>query len=122
MQQIYDVVITEWETENKGTYSSTEFHLEYKIRKNNGTLRNDIGSDASKAQQLTITTNNADGTFKIDSVTVVTELDSSDLPPVDYNVGNIVLVSAISLIVLIASFLGIKTAFKKTKAKKVSDA
>ena len=121
MQQIYDVVITEWETEVQGSYTKTQIDLEYKIRKNNGTLRNDMDSDSSKSQKIMVTTNNSAGVAKIDAVTVVTYLESEDLPPVSYNVANIVWVSAASFVLVAAAVLGLAVTFKKTKRKIISD-
>lgn len=70
MQKLYDVNITKLTSEEvsgkNGTYTKYEFILEYKILKNNGTFRNDIG-DGSKKQYITITTES--GKLLIDSIT-----------------------------------------------------
>ena len=68
MQQIYGVLITESPEIREGAYVRTDIELEYKIRKNNGTLRADMGSDAVKKQVLRITTNNDNGKSLIDSI------------------------------------------------------
>ena len=70
MQQIYDVCITNIRLsateENGKTYQSYEFWLEYKIRENNGTFRNDVGSDGAKPEMFIITDRNGD--VKIDAI------------------------------------------------------
>ena len=69
MQKLYDVSITKLTVSNaagkNGTYEIYEFILEYKILKNNGTFRKDIG-DGSKKQYLTVTTES--GGFLISSI------------------------------------------------------
>lgn len=69
MQKLYEVKITKESVEpiaeNGGNYTKFVFVLEYKIFKNNGTFRNDIG-DGSKRQYITVTDRN--GELGIDSV------------------------------------------------------
>lgn len=55
MQQVYDILLTKMETKHiqpeKGReYVQYEFTVEYKIHKNNGTFRTDIGLDESRKQ------------------------------------------------------------------------
>lgn len=72
MQQIYSAVITavsEREDEQTGTKTYV-YRLKYKIRRNNGTLRLDMGSDCYREQELLIKGNSDDSELKIYSVTV----------------------------------------------------
>ena len=68
MQQLYNIkvtYITDTTTEGDGyTYSSQDFWLEYMIRKNNGTFRNDMASDCIKKEYVRIT--NRNGELEID--------------------------------------------------------
>ena len=75
MQQVYDIKIT-WDgksaqtDENGKTFTQYQYVVEYKIRQNNGTFRDDIDSDASR-KQLFILSNAASGAsdvFLIDRV------------------------------------------------------
>ncbi len=70
MQKLYDVNITkdssEIVSEDGGDYTKYIFVVEYKIFKNNGTFRNDIG-DGSKKQYITVT--DRYGELLIDSIT-----------------------------------------------------
>ena len=54
MQQIYDIKFTKVriseQTDGEINYTQYEYEVEYKIRKNNGTFRTDIGSDAARTQ------------------------------------------------------------------------
>lgn len=62
-QRIYDIVITKTSAgyeEDGNTYRTYE--VKYKIMKNDGTFRNDIGSDETRAQYITLVTNE-NGTF-----------------------------------------------------------
>ena len=63
MQRLYDIKITKvsesQQSGEKGKYTQYEYEVEYKIRKNNGTFRTDIGSDASRKQYFVI----SDSTF-----------------------------------------------------------
>ena len=62
MQQLYNIkvtYITDATAESDGyTYSSQDFWLEYMIRKNNGTFRNDMASDCIKKEYVRITNRN----------------------------------------------------------------
>lgn len=55
MQQVYDILITRVEVtdvvdEKLGKYTQYEYTVEYKIHKNNGTFRTDLGHDDSRKQ------------------------------------------------------------------------
>ncbi len=63
MTQLYDIKITNFGqqkvTDKKlGTYTEYRFVLQYSIHKNNGTFRNDIGSDGNAATYIIITDRN----------------------------------------------------------------
>lgn len=68
MQQLYCIkitYITDTTTETNGySYSSQDFWLEYMIRKNNGTFRNDMPSDCIKKEYVRVTNRNGD--YRID--------------------------------------------------------
>ena len=68
MQQLYNIkvtFITDTSTESNGySYSSQDFWLEYMIRKNNGTFRNDMPSDCIKKEYVRVTNRNGD--YRID--------------------------------------------------------
>ena len=69
MQKLYDVNITKESAEpitEDGDYTKYIFVVEYKIFKNNGTFRNDIG-DGSKKQYITVT--DRTGELEIDAIT-----------------------------------------------------
>lgn len=68
MQKLYDVNITKESSEQiteNGNYTKYIFVVEYKIFKNNGTFRNDIGN-GSKKQYITVT--DRTGELEIDAV------------------------------------------------------
>ena len=70
MQQLYNIKITYVqmleEVVDGNTVTSYDYWLEYMIRNNNGTFRNDIGSDGSKTLLFTLI---GDGTqVKIDAI------------------------------------------------------
>lgn len=70
-QKIYDIKITEIQTESKsdGNKSFIEYtySIEYRIRHNNGSLRNDIGSDQIKKQYVKLSDRNGIGVL-IDNI------------------------------------------------------
>ena len=115
MQEIYEVIVVEDFTVREGDYLRTDFELEYKIRNNNGTLRDDMGSDASKKQYVTVTTNNKKGIPLIDSITVVnTEFKENTEAP-KLNTANIATVSVVAFLVNSVAIFFAALAFVKTK-------
>ena len=63
MTQLYDIKITNFgqqtiSDKKLGDYTEYHFVLQYKIHKNNGTFRSDIGSDGSAATYIIITDRN----------------------------------------------------------------
>ena len=69
-QKIYDVMITyePAESSTDGNYTKSVYSVEYRILKNNGTFRNDIG-DGSRKQYITVIKEN--GEYRIDSLVTV---------------------------------------------------
>ncbi len=69
MQRVYDIVITKEREQavtdsESGKYNEYIYSVEYKIRKNDGTYRTDIGHDASRPQYFQLT--DREGSVKID--------------------------------------------------------
>ncbi len=59
MQQVYDILITRIEVNDMvsdefGRYTQYEYTVEYKIHKNNGTFRTDLGHDDSRKQYFVL--------------------------------------------------------------------
>lgn len=101
MQQLYNIkvtYITDTTTESNGyTYSSQDFWLEYMIRRNNGTFRNDMASDCIKKEYVRIT--NRDGEYEID---VLAPFKTEIKQQQNIESGTIVAIAGVSLLVIIA--------------------
>jgi len=70
-QMIYETSIyRRSETIEKNGDKLISYRLEYKIHRNNGQFRNDVGSDGIRPQNLTLRVSN-DGTVKIESLVTV---------------------------------------------------
>ncbi len=67
MQMIYDIRVAPEESFDENTLA---FRVEYKIRKNNGTLRDDMESDVSRAQIFTLVPNGYE--YLIDNIVLYT--------------------------------------------------
>ncbi len=72
MQRLYDICITlvnqtSVNPDDGKAYTQYEFEVEYKIRMNNGTYRNDIGHDESKKQYFIIS-NSTGEEYLIDQI------------------------------------------------------
>lgn len=72
MQQVYDILITRVEVtdivdEEFGKYTQYEYTVEYKIHKNNGTFRTDLGHDDSRKQYF-ILSDSTDSQVLIDQI------------------------------------------------------
>lgn len=65
-QMIYDIKIEKLGEGTVRGMDSYSYNVSYKIHKNNGTFRNDIGSDGSKTLNFTLV--DQDGTILIDSI------------------------------------------------------
>lgn len=71
MQKIYDIKVSPYSEEEKktadgGSYTEYIYALDYKIRKNNGTLRPDLASDGIRTQYILIT--DREGELLIDRI------------------------------------------------------
>ena len=70
MQKLYNITLTRADTQIEGdgadTYTMYGYVVEYMIRHNNGTFRNDLGSDSIRAQYMVIS--DREGEWKIDQV------------------------------------------------------
>ena len=70
MQKLYDITIATYSEEEKSEdgekYTEYIYSLEYKIRRNNGSLRSDMGSDCVRTQYFLITSRS--GEWKIDNI------------------------------------------------------
>ena len=115
MQQIYDIVITEEYTLKEGKHLRTDIKLEYKIHKNNGTLRDDVESDLVKEQYLTLTTNNTEKVFLIDSMNTKEYIGNDQFQNTEYNIGNLIAVGCACIALTVASLIAVVIVFKKTK-------
>ncbi len=115
MQQLYNIKITyinDATTETDGySYPSQDFWLEYMIRKNNGTFRNDMPSDCIKKEYVRIT--NRNGNYRIDVLspykTVAPQRQQTDT-------GTIISIAAVSLIV-ISGVIGVSVFITKKYEK-----
>lgn len=72
MQRLYDIKLsrrsaTQVRPEGGGAYMQYEFFVEYKIQKNDGTFRTDIGHDESR-RQLFVLTERGSGKALIDNI------------------------------------------------------
>jgi hypothetical protein len=101
MQQLYNIkvtYITDTTTESNGyTYSSQDFWLEYMIRKNNGTFRNDMASDCIKKEYVRITNRNRD--LRID---VLAPFNTEVKEPQKIETIDIVSIVSVSVLVVVA--------------------
>ena len=66
-QMIWQVEITETEAKTENGVARTTYCLEYRIYRNNGTYRRDVGSNAARPEYLTLI-EIADGEYRIDSL------------------------------------------------------
>ncbi len=76
MQRVYDIVITKIRErsvsdEESGKYIEYIYEVEYKINRNDGTYRTDIGHDASRSQYFQLT--DRDGQVQIDRLMYMME-------------------------------------------------
>lgn len=79
MQQVYDVVITMYsEEKNNEDLLYCTYELKYKIHMNNGTLRNDMGSDCYRVQQIIMLENGESGELEIITVNTFSDRTEQD--------------------------------------------
>ncbi len=111
MQQVYDVMITLIsETRDEVTDTATYVcELKYKIRRNNGTFRADMGSDVFREQTITILEDTASGEADIINVTTY----SSNLPTEKVVAWKVAVVAAASLAILAADIVVCTKMLKK---------
>lgn len=113
MQQLYNIRITYVQTLTEEVdgelLTSCDYWLEYKIRKNNGTFRNDMESDCIREEYVRIT--KRDDRIGIDVLTPYTTkpIESEIIKPED-----IILISVIAIVTLVA-FIGISVYTVKRK-------
>lgn len=101
--QIYDVVITEVRSfaDEKTDKQAYIYDLQYKIRMNNGTFRDDITSDSSKTQRISMRYEGNE--LKIEGVeTVITGKESYDIGKVIAVIAAFVLVAGAIIAVSVA--------------------
>ena len=112
MQQVYDVVITLYsEEKNNDELLHCTYELKYKIHMNNGTLRNDMGSDCYRVQQIIMLEN--EDTEELEIITVNTFSDRT----VQYKT---VVWKAILVIVVSAAFIATVIIIAVKNVKKTS--
>ena len=97
MQQLYNIKVTYITDTTTETYPSQDFWLGYMIRKNNGTFRNDMGSDCIKKEYVRIT--NRDGEYEID---VLAPFKTEIKHPQRIETQTIVAIAGVSLLVIFA--------------------
>ena len=117
MQRVYETTIEiigeTAVTESNKNYTEYRLSLDYKINRNDGTLRNDMGSDCFRTQYFLIT--NREGSLKIDTIKT---FDIVDDVPIEINIGGVYASCAVLFIVAVIGFVVIK---KKRSAKALSD-
>lgn len=65
-QMIYDILVEKLNEKEDGGVTTRSYNVSYKIYRNNGTFRNDIGSDGSKTLYFEL--NDSQGTLLIDRI------------------------------------------------------
>ena len=101
MQRIYETTVefiseTSIAESNK-IYTEYRLSLDYKINRNNGTLRNDMGSDCFRTQYFLIT--DREGVLKIDTIK---SFDIVDEIPLEINFDAIYIICVATIIVIAA--------------------
>ncbi len=76
MQRLYDIKIIKLRalnvtSETEGTYSEYIYQLEYKINRNDGTYRTDVGHDSIRTQSFCLTDREERGVVKIDTLVYI---------------------------------------------------
>lgn len=117
MQQLYNIKIayvTSSSAEVDGsTHVSHDFWLEYMIRKNNGTFRNDMESDCIRKEYVRVTDRN--GTLGIDVLAPYTTATVNE----QSNFGNrFVTMMTISALVVVGSFVVVLTLLNLSKKRR----
>ncbi len=114
MQQLYNIKITYIkmlsEEVDGNTYVSYDYWLEYMIRKNNGTFRNDMESDCIKKEYVRVT--NRAGDIGID---VLAPYNTTTRTGSTIDVDKIIIISAVSAALIAAVGVGLYFITKKRK-------
>ena len=113
MQRVYETTIeilseTAIEESNKN-YTEYRLSLDYKINRNDGTLRNDMGCDCFRTQYFLIT--NREGDLKIDTIKT---FDIVEEIPSQIN-SDVVYVGCFVVILIVAVVIGVKIAKRRKK-------
>lgn len=103
-QKIYNIQISfngfSSVDENGTAYPSYTFWVEYMIRRNNGTFRNDMGSDCSKKELFRITQRNEK--YQIDQITIFKTVTPADESELNCGASSVSIVSMLPIIVISA--------------------
>ena len=113
MQQLYNIKITYVtslnETVDGSIYESYDYWLEYMIRKNNGTFRNDMESDCIRKEYVRVT--NRDGVLGID---VLAPYTTEPLQTQNDEGNRILLAFAASAVIVGIACFAVAALFKKS--------
>lgn len=118
MQKLYDIEFAISQTDAVTADGViTKLWLDYKIFKNNVTLRNDIGSDVCRRQYITLI-REKDDAYKIISVSYV-----KSEPRLKLNIVNLIILILVVVVILFVVVAGLILLFKsmKPKNKKASE-
>ena len=117
MQRVYEITVEYISetavTESNKNYTEYRLSLDYKINRNNGTLRNDMGSDCIRTQYFLIT--DREGSLMIDTIK---SFDIVDDVPIEIDFVGVYVACAVLFIVAIIVLAVMK---KKRSAKGSSD-
>lgn len=109
---IIDVSSTEKIDEDGNYYTEYYYALDYKIRHNNGTLRNDVGSDAVRRQHILLS--DRSGEVLIDTIYTINYIDTSPSSNLDIFIVLIFVIVAVAILI----FLTVKIVTVYCKRKK----
>lgn len=109
-QKIYDVLITYVSENTEKGITTAVYRLQYKIRHNNGTFRNDMGSDGYREQTFVLS--DASGEMK------VKQIRSNDVYKTVVHAERIALVASVSLVLFVATVALAVIYLKKLKKAK----
>lgn len=112
MQKLYDIEFAISQTDAVTPDGViTKLWLDYKIFKNNITLRNDIGSDVCRRQHITLI-REKDDAYKIISVSYV-----KSEPRLELNILHLIILIVIVVVILFVVVVGLILLFKSMKPK-----
>lgn len=114
MQQLYNIKITYIDTVSEvvdgNTHVSYDYWLEYMIRKNNGTFRNDMESDCIRKEYVRVT--NRDGNLGIDVLSPFTTQVKNEQV---IDVSEIIKITGITFAVVALVWIAVAVILKKKK-------